>query len=203
MNKTAFVFEDTYFDLEAIKAILNKIDEITFLDSASTTVSEARAKCLRLKPDLIIVDSEIHGEKKAGPSFIYQIKKELPDVKVLGMTRYADCIELLKQAGCDFVVNKSLIENDEAAVKFIRESFIPKPMFFYDKKPPKLNEQEDKILRLICKGLTEEAIAEEMGIEGRKPVRSVKNMLFSKFGATNVANLVHHAYQSGYLRPED
>ena len=200
--KRTFIFEDQFFDLEAIKSILAKIPEIQIIDHAST-LGEALNLCKKLKPDLIIADSDIYGDKTAGPNFVRTIKKLLPEVRVLGMTRYADCIDTLRHAGCDFVVNKSLIENDKAAVKYLYETLIPKPEYFLPIQAPKLTKEEDDVLRKICDGLTEEEIAEEMGLDSRRPIRRIKDDLFEKFGALNVPNLIHLAYKTGYLNPAD
>jgi DNA-binding NarL/FixJ family response regulator len=200
--KRTFIFEDQFFDLEAIRAILAKIPEIQIIDNAST-VGEALAQCKKLKPDLIIADSDIYGDKSAGPNFVRTIKKILPNVRILGMTRYSECIDTLRHAGCDFVVNKSLIENDKAAVKYLYETLIPKPEYYLPIQAPKLTKEEDEILRKICDGYTEDEIAVQMGLDTRRPIRRIKDILFEKFGAINVPNLIHLAYKSGYLNPAE
>lgn len=202
--KRTFVFEDLYFDLEAIKAILGKIPEIHFVGSGSPidTVGEALEVCAKYKPDLIIADADIHSDKNAGPKFVRMVKEILPEVRILGMTRYEECFNALKQAGCNFVVNKNLIENEKAAVKYIRETFLPSAIFGTEPIPPKLSPDEDTVLRYIRDGLIEDQIKVKMGFNTRRPVRSLKDSLFRKFGAENIANLIDLAYKSGYLRPD-
>ena len=195
-----FIFEDIFFDLEAIKSILARIPEIQIVDHGST-IGEALRVCKEKKPDLIIADSDMYGDKQVGPNFVRAVKQELPDVRILGMTRHADCIDALKRAGCNYVVNKSLIENHEAAVKFLRETLLPKPQYATDLRPPILTKEEDQVLRMICEGQTENEIADKLGAGTRKPIRNVKLSLFEKFGALNAPNLVYLAFKTGYLSP--
>src|SRR5687767_3856472 len=103
-----FILEDRFFDLEAIKAILTKIPEIQVIGH-TTMPGEALEFCRQKKPDLMIVDGDIYGDKMGGPNFVINVRKILPEARVLGMTRYDECIEPLKRAGCNYVVNKNVI----------------------------------------------------------------------------------------------
>ena len=196
-----FILEDSYFDLKAIEKILGELSQIQIIGSASTSV-DAFSICEQMKPDLIIADAKIGQEKMVGAAFVKSIRKLLPDVRILGLTYHADLIDGLKRAGCDYVVNKALIENHDAAKKYIRETLIPKPEYYRDFTPPSLTEQQDHVLKFICEGLTEDSIAKELGYDNRKPIRNIKNTLFDIFGAKSAANLVHLAYKTGYLNPD-
>jgi len=197
-----FILEDRFFDLEAIKAILAKIPEIQVIGN-TTMPGEALEFCKQKRPDLIIVDGDIYGDKTISPGFVKSVRKFLPESRVLGMTRYDECIDPLKRAGCNYVVNKNVIENQEAALKFLRETFFPKPQHLRGLSPPTLTEDERKVLLLICEGNTEGQIALVLGYPSRKRVRKIKNTLFSKFNAINVAHLVYLAFMTGYLHPDD
>lgn len=196
-----FILEDKYFELSALEKILGGIPEIMIIGTADTTAI-ALSQCEKLRPDLIIADAKIGQDKTAGASFVRFIRTILPDVRILGITYHADLVDNLERAGCNYVVNKALIENQEAAIRYIRETLLPKPAFFRPFKPPQLTEQQDQVLHYICEGLTEEDIASKLGFDNRKPVRNIKNNLFEIFGAVSAANLVHLAYQSGYLNPD-
>ena len=197
-----FIFEDQYFDRAAIKSILQKINEIQIVGEAAM-IGEALEICRLKNPDLIIADASIYDDKTIGPSFVKSARKELPEVRILGLTRHPDMIDVLKRAGCDFVANKNLIENHSTAVRYIRETLLPRVQYASPLKPPTLSGEEDTILRMIANGLTEDQIASALGHPTRKPVRRIKNTLFNKFGAGSVAQLVHLAYKSGYLKPDE
>lgn len=197
-----YILEDRFFDLEAIKAILAKIPEIQVIGH-TTMPGEALEFCRQKKPDLIIVDGDIYGDKTVSPNFVKNVRKVLPESRVLGMTRFDECIDPLKRAGCNYVVNKNVIENQDAALKFLRETFFPKPQQLRAIPPPSLSDDESRVLRLICEGNTEGQIGLVLGYPSRKRVRKIKNMLFSKFNAINVAHLVYLAFMTGYLHPDD
>ena len=199
---TAFIFEDIYFDLEAIKSMLQKIPEIEVIGQGST-LGEAIHFCEQHRPGLIIADGEVHGDKTVGATFVRVLRKKLPEARFLGLTRYADCIAALKSAGCDFVVNKNLIENQETAVKYLRETLLFRPETAPALVPPTLTPELDQVLRLIADGKTEDQIAVNLGFESRRRVKHLKEQLFDRFGAENVAQLVSLAYRTGYLHPGD
>jgi DNA-binding NarL/FixJ family response regulator len=197
-----YILEDRFFDLEAIKAILAKIPEIQVIGHTAMP-GEALEFCRQKKPDLIIVDGDIYGDKTVSPAFVKNIRKVLPEARLLGMTRFDECIDPLRRAGCNYVVNKNVIENQDTALKFLRETFFPKPAQLRAILPPSLTDDESRVLHLICEGNTEGQIGLVLGYTTRKRVRKIKNMLFSKFNAINVAHLVYLAFMTGYLHPDD
>ena len=195
------ILDDEFLQQSALEKILSGLSQIQIVGTAATTM-EAFSICERLKPDLIIADAKIGQEKMAGATFVKNIKKILPNVRILGLTYHADLIDGLKRAGCDYVANKALIESPEDARKFIREAISPRPEYYRDFAPPSLTEAQDRVLKLICEGYTEDEIAKEFGSDSRKPIRNIKNTLFDIFGAKSAANLIHLAYRSGYLHPD-
>lgn len=196
-----FILEDSFLELNALEKILEGLPQIQLVGHASTPI-EAISICERLRPDLIIADAKIGQEKMAGATFVKNIRKLLPEVRILGLTYHADLVDGLKRAGCDYVANKAFIESPEDAKKFIRETLLPKPEYYRDFAPPTLTDTQDRVLRLICEGHTEEEIAREFNFPTRKPIRNIKNTLFDAFGAKSVANLVYLAYKTGYLHPD-
>lgn len=195
------IVEDTYIDRKALEKILSDLPQIQIVGVA-TTVMEAFSVCEKVKPDFIIADGKLGQEKIAGANFVKNIRKLLPEVRVLGLTYHPDLIDGLRRAGCDYVANKALIESPEDAKKFIREALSPKPEYYRDFAPPSLTEPQERVLKLICEGYTEDEMAKEFGNDSRKPIRNIKNALFDIFGAKSAANLVHLAYKSGYLHPD-
>lgn len=103
-----FIFEDSFFDMEAIKSILMKIQEIQIVGE-SYVIGEALQICRSKRPNLIIADGSIHDDRSIGPNFVKSVRAELPEVRILGLTRFPDMVEILKRAGYDYVVNKNMI----------------------------------------------------------------------------------------------
>ena len=196
------ILEDQFFDQEAIRAILRTIPEVQIIGMETTTQS-ALDLCRAKKPDLIIVDAQIYDDKFAGVNFVKTVRKILPQARILGMTRWSECLDPLRRAGCDFAVNKGMIENEASALKFLKETVLPRPEHYVGVIPPTLTEIEDQVLKAICAGKTEDEIALDLDFPTRKPIRKIKNTLFQKFNALNVAQLVHLAHLSGYLNSEE
>lgn len=202
MNRTrAFLFEDDYFDQLAIETILKTIPEIEYV-GVSYLPDEALEICKRKDVQLIIVDAMIHNDKRIGPQFVRMVRDEMSGVRILGLTREKDTYELLKQAGCDFVSKKDLIESPTDARRVIRQAMSRRPIY-PDMPPPVLTDRQNQVLLMICDGKTEVQIMEEMGLASRRSVRRIKDELFGIFGAcNNIANLVDLAYRTGYLNPK-
>jgi DNA-binding NarL/FixJ family response regulator len=196
-----FLLEDSFFDLNALLKILEAMPQIQVVGSASSSI-EALAKCEKIKPDFIIADAKIGPDKMAGATFVKNVRKRLPEVRILGLTYHTDLLDGLQRAGCDNVANKALIESPENAKKYIQEALTPKPKYYRDFAPPKLTEMQDRILKLICEGDTEDEIAQKLDLPSRKPVRGIKNTLFNIFGAKSAANLIYLAFKTGYLHPD-
>lgn len=201
MNRIrTFIFEDDYLTRVAIKTILKTLPEIEVVGEEFLP-QEALEQCKRKSVQLILVDAEINRDKTIGPEFVRMVRAEMKDVRILGLTRYPECLEALKQAGCDFVATKELIESETDARRYIREALSPRPIF-RDLPPPVLTENQNRVLLYICDGLTEQEIIQQLGVASRKPVRKIKDELFNIFGANSMPNLVDLAYRRGYLNPK-
>jgi ActR/RegA family two-component response regulator len=124
---TVFILEDSFWDLSALTKILESIDNIQIIGTAET-VPEAIAECTAKKPDLIIVDAKIGYDKSAGEKFVRYIRNQQPDIRILGLSYHIDLLPGLKLAGCHYVEHKALIEDREAARKFIQGALTPKPV---------------------------------------------------------------------------
>lgn len=201
MIKTV-IFEDSKFDLRGLQSILKGIPEINVV-AVFDTIGEALSECKKIAPDLIIADADIRGDKTVGPNFVRSVIKMLPNVKVLGLTIWPDCIDRLKRAGCKEAVLKQFFDNEQAAQKFIRETLVESP-FFTNLEPPDLNEEEDQVLRMMGNGHTEEEIGGMLN-KSRKQVRIIKGGLKDKFGVVSGRDteLVALAYRRRYLLPDE
>jgi DNA-binding NarL/FixJ family response regulator len=196
------IFDDTPLDVRGIRDILKGIPEIVIV-GVYDTIGDALSSCRELKPDLLIADADIRGDKTAGPIFVRSVLKILPNLPILGLTRWPDCLVALKRAGCKEVVLKQAFDNEQAALKFIRGTLVEPPYVVGD-EPPQLTEEEDRILRMLANGRTENELILATG-KTRKQVRNIKGALKNKFGAVSNhdTELVSLAYRRGYLRVDD
>jgi DNA-binding NarL/FixJ family response regulator len=195
------IFEDSEIDVRGIRELIKGVPEIMIV-GVFDTLQEALYQCKRLEPRLILSDADIRGDKSIGPQFVRGVRKLLPEVKILGLTRYPECIKPLKLAGCNEVVLKQFFENEEAARKYIGETLLEIPRFSMDMVPPALSDDEDAVLRMIAEGHTENEIGAKLK-KTRKQIRLIKESLKNKFGANRDPQLVSHAYKYGYLKPDE
>ncbi len=200
MDIRTILFEDTKFDVNAFKYLLERIPGVRIIKIVDT-LNDAIAQCVELKPDLILADADIRGDKTVGPIFVRTVKQVLPGVKILGVTRWPECLGPMKTAGCNQVVLKQFLDNEKEAEKFIREVLLEIPNIDHHDHPPELSQLEDQVLRGIADGKTEQELAEELSYSHRQ-IRRVKETLFEKFDSTKDTQLVSMAYQKGYLSRE-
>lgn len=197
------ILEDRYIDVLGLKRILDQIKEVVVVAECRTP-QDAITKTKDLKPDFFIVDGEIYDNKKAGEQFVKEIRKNFPFVKILGLTQYPECIEPLRHAGCNHVVNKKLIDNQTAAEQHIRE-VLNSPLLSITESypPPNLSELEDKVLRLIASGFTDPEIKNLLSMKNIKSAKRVRESLMQKFSARKSTELVSLAYRTKYFSPDD
>jgi|WetSurMetagenome_2_1015567.scaffolds.fasta_scaffold63826_2 two-component system, NarL family, invasion response regulator UvrY len=196
------IFDDDEIDVRGICDILKGIPEIAVVGKFDV-MGEALVRCRELQPDLIIVDADIRDDKNVGPNFVRNVLRQQPQIKLLGLTKWPDCVLSLKRAGCHEAVLKQFFDDEKAALKFIRETLMEKS-FFMKEEPPQLSEDEDKVVRMVASGCTENEISDKLN-KTRKQVRNIKLTLKSKFGASTGRDpeLVALAYRKGYFRPDD
>ena len=135
-----------------------------------------------------------------GKKFVINVRQFLPNVKILGLTRYAECLGPLKNSGCNGVALKSFLTDEKAATKFIMETILSEEPIENFIAPPNLSCTEDKVLRLIAQGYSEYSIGTRMNIN-RYKVRKIKTNIKNKFGANKDTELIANAFRYGYLKP--
>ena len=91
------LLEDEKFHQEGIKALLATIPNVLLIGMFRKS-RIALQQCIELQPDLVIVDAQIGPTrhfKGIGPEFVRDLKQELPEVRVMGITQYVDCLDAL------------------------------------------------------------------------------------------------------------
>lgn len=197
------ILEDQFFQQMAIKTILDLIPEYEIIGIYKYPM-DALNNCKEKKPDLIILDAELGGDKDAGPNWARNIRKELSTVCILGLTVWPECVEKLIQAGCDDALLKGQLGNVDEMQAYLKEARYKRTFNYITIHPPKLSENERKVLHMLREGASEVEIASELfgGVEKTRKVKDVKKNLFNIFGARNSHQLIAIAYDVGYLKPK-
>jgi len=187
-----------------LASLLETSPEITVAGSVGDgTVALREAK--RLNPDVIVMD--LMMPKMDGAETTAAMLKENPDQKVLILTTFgmADGISHALAAGARGAVLKSIGFKDlVAAIRAIaggKTYFSPEIQQILNETTPvpELSPRQQEILKSVSLGMTNEAIAEQLGISVAM-VRQHLNALFEKIGASNRAEAVAIAMRKMLLK---
>ena len=200
---------------EGIAAFLKLSDEFEVIAEASDGV-EAIAKTNKYHPDIVIMD--INMPKLGGLEATVEIKKTLPDTKVLVLTQYEDTEYisrflkagvsgyLLKKAvGSDLITGLKAISRGEL---YLYSSIASEVVSRYlhgdtgaDMEEPyeKLSDREKQVLKLVAEGYTHKEAADMLGISVKTVIAHQTN-IGEKLGIHTRAGLMKFAIQKGIIK---
>ncbi len=156
-----------------------------------------------VQPDIILMDICMEG-RTSGIETTRRIKEKLPRQKIVIMTGFPDVhfVEMAKEAGADgFIYKESSGQEFEdilmrtMAGEIIFPEVKEKTTFgFYHAQ---LTERELDILRLVCRNMTYQEIADILHITKRTVSFHISNML-AKTGHKSIVGLAVEAADKGY-----
>jgi len=168
------------------------------------------------KPDIVIMDLRMKGLD--GVDTTLRLKDKWPDVKVISISSYykKSFMGYMMRTGVSAFLPKELspvklvsviheVQNRgyyflPDQIDIMREQFsntIPRPEF--NKANSILSDREEEVLRLICKQLTAQEIADKLSVS-KRTVDGHRNNIFIKTGVKNLAGLVLYAVKNGIIR---
>jgi len=173
---------------------------------------EALEKSLKLKPDVLVVD--ISMPELDGVEVTRQVRKALPDIKVLVLTMH-ESDQMVRRA-LDAGANGYLLKSDlphylPKAVKAIAENksfmtpkisdivlegFINAGNKPDERKPgPRVTPRELEIIRLLAEGKSNKELSTQLGITVRT-VETHRSKIMLKLGLHSLAELIHYAMRN-------
>ncbi len=192
---------------------LNRDPEIQVVGEASDG-AEALAETTRLQPDVVLMDLVM--PKVDGFEAIRQIRKQMPEAKILVLTMYSDR-ETIQKAMRLGVSGYVLKDNSETvlkeAIRRVAEGgrhlseVVEQAVFEIleeDSAPPReresdvLTKREREVLRLIAEGRSNLQTASELAISV-KTVNAHRYNLMKKLNFHNVQQLVRYAIRQGIV----
>jgi len=176
------------------RAVAVAVSEATQVD-----VNEVRQSGARY----VLIDLDARGS--TDPSFIRQLRTELPGLRVLVTTASTDqrLIESLTEAGASGVIIKRPYVADVAlALQAASEgrTFVSGTAGQRDATHVQITARERQVLELMANGYSNQAIGEKLTISV-KTVEAHRARLFKKLGASNVADAVLLAIRVGLIVP--
>ncbi|HCS38597.1 MAG TPA: DNA-binding response regulator [Anaerolineaceae bacterium] len=195
---------------EGLEAILSAQPDLTLVGMAANGL-EAVALAAELKPDVILID--LMMPKMDGLAAIQAIRAANPQACILVLTSFADDERVFKaiKAGALGYLLKDTLPHD--LLKAIREVArgevslhpeIARRMLREIHQPAanpldELTERERETLRLIAEGLSNQEIAQKMGIHENTVAKYVSALL-GKLSLTSRTQAALYAVRSGVVK---
>lgn len=200
---------------DGVRALLTLAEDVEVVGEAADGM-EAIEACRRLRPDLVLMDIAMPG--LGGLEATLQIRKELPEVKVLVLTQYEDReyvrrflklgvsgYVLKKAAGAELVAavraaaKGGLVLDPDIARDAIRE---PEPAAEPAADPyESLTDREKQVLKLVAEGRSNKEVAELLDISV-KTAMSHREHVMEKLNLHSRTDLIRFALRQGVIRVE-
>ncbi|HHX59665.1 MAG TPA: response regulator transcription factor [Epulopiscium sp.] len=165
----------------------------------------AELYCMKLKPDLVLMDVCTEGGA-SGLDATKTILKKYPNIKVIVMSGFDEITYAprAKEAGAKaFVFKSKSLDYFVQVAKGVMEgeSSFPEPKTIPTSMgEAPLTEREMEILRLLCKHMTNKEIANELFIS-EHTVKYHKSNMLAKTGFKKAVDLAFYMISNGLINP--
>jgi len=181
--------EDHPLVRDAIAGVLDS-DELQVVGEASTA-AEAMSLSLQLRPDLVVLDIDLHGESAL--PLIGDLRRRMPEINVVILTASQSDMLLIEsmEAGARGFLTKDMsaaalrravvgAANGELAMSRRRGRIVLEYLLDRRERPRAdlgLTDRETQILRLVADGLSDREIAEALVLSRRTVEGHVARLL--------------------------
>jgi NarL family two-component system response regulator LiaR len=215
VTQTRLLIVDDYVVVrKGIETVLSAEPSINVVGEAEDG-EEAIRKAKSLKPDVILMDLVMPCVD--GAAAIAEIKRCLPDVKIIVLTSFEDDakIDAAMEAGADGYLLKDVGRHAlMQAIRTVQQGDLPlaphvarhlvrtvaKSRDTPGRKP--LTKREEEVLQLVAKGLGNRAVAEALNI-GEGTVKVHMANILHKLNASSRTEAAVRALQTGLVLPEE
>ena len=193
-----YIADDHAMLNEGLTEALNRTDTI-HVSRSFTTLAECRAALKVRQPDVLLLD--ISMPDGDGTSFCQWMMKEYPKVLLVAVTIHDEysVIRHMLDAGVNgYVLKSAPVEELAKAICTVwkGQNYISQKaeeiLRAGSTKAVVLTGVEQNILRLICDGMTNPQIAQQMGLS-TETINWYRKRLLAKFGVNNTASLIRLA----------
>lgn len=189
---------------DSLSHALTSTNEFIIIGSLKSA-DHAALYCMKLKPDLVLMDVCTEGGA-SGLEATKVIRKKYPYIKVIVMSGFDEITysPRAKEAGAQAFVfkSKSLDYFVQVAKGVMQgESFFPEPKTIHTVMgEAPLTEREMEVLRLLCKHMTNKEIADELFIT-EHTVKYHKSNMLAKTGFKKSVDLAFYMISNGLINP--
>lgn len=208
---SVYIVDDHSLFREGLKLLLSHLEYIDQIYEAEN--GKQFIEGLAVNPvDIAMLDIEMPVMN--GIEAARQAKEVSPKTRVIALSMYSDesyYLSMIEAGACGFLLKNSTFQEVEKAIEDVcnDRSYIPIEILnnIYSHTVAGkchtankcLTERESEILLLICKGLTNSDIADQLVLSKRTIDKHRENLLL-KTDSKNTANLVIWAIKNGYLQ---
>lgn len=208
------LIEDHEMVRAGFRMLLEAQPDMEIVGEASSG-DEGLAMLSNLTPDVILLDVSMPG--MSGIETAQEIKRRLPDVKILAVTIHNDLAYLMQMldAGADGYLPKQAAAPDLvgavrtvlAGERYIHVSLLGALVQSHQrqaevKTSPQLTGRQLEVLILVARGLTNQKVAEELGLSSRTVDRHLENMM-KRLQMHSRMELVSYALREGWISLEE
>ena len=194
--------EDQILLRDLLEEIINKQDDME-ISGITSNASKAPELCRELKPDLVLMDVVTENGSN-GIQYIAQIRKEMPEIKLVIMTGYPDItfVDEARKAGA----HSYMYKNTEKAHLFyvIRSTMKGKGIYPgpVDASPfvEKFSEKEFAVIRMVCQGMSRNEIAQKLNVSESMIKQHITSIL-DKTGFDSISKFAIYAVSQGLIVP--
>ena len=208
---SVYIVDDHSLFREGLKMLLSNLDYIGNIYEAENG-QEFIDGLEKNHVDIAMLDIEMPVMN--GIQAAQKAKEIAPGIKIIALSMYSDenyYLSMIEAGACGFLLKNSNFQEVEKAITDVYndKSYISIEILNNILKQPQktslinvneeLTERESEILLLICKGLTNNEIADRLGVSKRTVDKHRENLLM-KTQSKNTANLVIYAIKNGFLK---
>ena len=207
---TILIADDHPLFRKRVRALLATMPQVRVVGEAANGADAVRL-ALELRPDVVLMDLQMPGGD--GLTAVRQMAAAQPDVRVLVVTMFQDddSIFAAMRAGARGYVLKDMDDDDitRAILAVGRGDAIFSPAIavrmisFFSTRPPQSNPMfpeltasERNVLRLMAKGMNNDAIARQLALSP-KTVRNYISVIFGKLQVADRAQAIVRAHDAG------
>ncbi len=186
---------------DGLKFLLSTFTDVRLVAELSS-LTELRSTVKATEPALLLLDYHMPGGDTGAE--IQYLKQRWPALKIIVLTgsQSAQLLQQVAQAGADAVLQKNgdAAELREAITAVMRgEPYISAAVqTLIGTVQLELTPRECQIMRLVCDGLSNVQIAEQLSLSPKTTDKHRENLM-RKLGVNNSAQLIRKALQLGIL----